>query len=475
MAQHRRFLVITLLVALALRVAIAALAWTSYFSAPDDPGTLWRALEGAYAIAGGLGYVHGRKDTPASHDLEALTKAGEAGAWIGADDGALVSTDGMRPELVYPPGLPGVGGLLHRATSLPASTVIQTVGVAVDTTGVWFLFQLVLGIGFAPTLARRSAVAYAVFPPLVYGAGRLYAMNVMPALLLAATWLVMLAAKSTGRARWVRIIAAGLVIGFASYFRSDYLLYGIILGASLAFCKFSWRQAAAAAATLAGMAYLVLLPWAIRNYSVRGEFIFTSAAPAFVLYTGLGASSNPWGIIGTDQERWRELKEAGINDDLTAEANQLYYRKFRDAVLEHPGAYLGIVARRTVEAVAAAHDWGFRRPEGAPKGSDLRRTGDFSHVSAILAAHWHKMVSAVISLMGTIGCVVMYLCERRRRPLLALLLALPLYAVASHILTAVMPAYMLPAAPIQLVGLIYLVTGAWRAAPTSLTALPTAP
>jgi hypothetical protein len=59
--------------------------------------------------------------------------------------------------------------------------------------------------------------------------------------------------------------------------------------------------------------FLVLSPWAFRNYGICGRWVFTSSGVGATLITGLGEFNNPWGFGYTDEDRYKQAVLQGFS------------------------------------------------------------------------------------------------------------------------------------------------------------------
>jgi hypothetical protein len=191
---------------------------------------------------------------------------------------------------------------------------------------------------------------------------------------------------------------------------------------------------------------------------------FTSCGTGGVLVTGLAAyPNNPWQFRPHDEGRYADARDQGFDDPWGPAADVYFRRRFREAVLEHPDAALQIIGLRTLEGLAAPHDWGLKPMGEDVRGSEIRKSGAIlNRLDTIVTSLWPRIVSALVVMVGNIGCLVAFVRERRRRPLVHLILVAPAYALLVHVFSHMMPDFLLPGLYGQLFGLIYLLLRGWR-------------
>lgn len=460
LARRLRFIVLT---ALIVRVAYAAFVWTPYFR-PQYTGTNMRTTVTAYSLSAGLGYSHYKQHSPAHYDMVALRLRADAWSRITPEDGDSISRDGLRPEFLYPPGWSLVGAGLHRATGAPVWLCRQAFGILCDTFAVVFVYLVIVRVTGSDRLGGGSAWAYAVFPPLAYSAVNLYTMSPVPAFVLCSTWLIVRGAQCVDRTRWLNYGAAGVFAAVAASFRSDFILMGPVLAIALWPSGLGPRHALAAAAVVGGITFALLTPWAMRNHALGAGWNFTSCGTGGVFINGLSAyPNNPWGFRPHDEGRWADVLEQGIDDPWGPEGDAYFRRRFRQAIVEHPGFVVRILTQRTLEGLVAPHDWGLNPMGKSIRGSELRTSGTIlSNLGDIVVSLWPRAISGLVVVVGNIGCAFAFLRERHRNPLVYVVLAAPVYALLVHVMSHMMPMYLLPGVYAQLFGLVYLLSRGWR-------------
>ena len=179
------------------------------------------------------------------------------------------------------------------STAIFAVQLLQcVVGAGLVLAVVWLAWAL---LPDRPRVGWVAGIGAALYPTHLYMVTHLQ-VAVWAALVL--TVLVAWIAASRGRRSWGRAAVAGVFSGLL-------LLIEPILALALPICAlFFWlgesrRFSAGAlgrAATMAGVAVLVILPWTIRNCVVHGEFVFIKSSFGYAFWQG----NNPISY-GTDK------------------------------------------------------------------------------------------------------------------------------------------------------------------------------
>ena len=95
-------------------------------------------------------------------------------------------------------------------------------------------------------------------------------------------------------------IYSAVIIGLASYFRSDPILLPIFFGLALWIYKKDWKEALKKTFLMFFIVFTILLPWGIRNYLVFDRFVFTRTVLWQSMWEGFGEFKNPFGAILSD-------------------------------------------------------------------------------------------------------------------------------------------------------------------------------
>lgn len=114
-------------------------------------------------------------------------------------------------------------------------------------------------------------------------------------LLLAACWLLIGRSGSSGPG-WLRLVAAGVVMGVATLVKSQTLVVvPLVLGIGVLQAPNFWRAIPGAAARITlviAVAVLVIAPWTLRNHRELGAWVAVSSNGGITLLTGNNDSAN---------------------------------------------------------------------------------------------------------------------------------------------------------------------------------------
>lgn len=455
-----------LLAATALRIFYANLVWTPAAKSPDASMSVMY-VRSAYLLAAGLGYSQTIPGSPAYKSIEGvggLKETARDGKRITLETGGLVPADGLYPETLHPPGWSILGAIFHRATGLPVWLVMQILGILFDLAACGILYGLTLNVLKKHKIAATATLLYALFPPFAYASVRLQPIGFVCFFVLLETAIVLSAARRKGRLKFTLYALCGVLLGVSAYFRPDYLLLGPFLMAGVWWNERRYWQPLVLAVGMTIISVAVLSPWAYRNHEQLGRWVFTSTSAGATLITGLGGYPNPWGFGPSDIDRAKEASAQGISTPWSSEAD-LYFRKtFVEAIKSHPGAYIGILLRKSWMPLAPPHDWGLTSTTRKRPFYEIRREGKvFDNLKYVIHTYWSRALSSAIMLLGNLGLLLIVFKEPARRKDMVFLILVILYAAFSHVFTVMFPIYILPAAFVPLIGLAYILNRGWQA------------
>ncbi|UCG51243.1 MAG: glycosyltransferase family 39 protein [Candidatus Latescibacterota bacterium] len=149
---------------------------------------------------------------------------------------------------------------------------------------VWLVFLVSLKY-FDRQTAWIAALLVAVNPFLIFISGYMFTENLYVIILLAA--LLVIPFPSTMMQSWRRILLAGILFGMGSLARPTALGVGIWIAAfGLLIGSGSVAKRAARGGALVLVLVLTLIPWAARNQSVFGKWIFFTSHGGMTFYQG---------------------------------------------------------------------------------------------------------------------------------------------------------------------------------------------
>ena len=236
------------------------------------------------------------------------------------------------PSAYFPPGYPYFlaavdlidGHTARRGAAIHSARLSQ----AVLGTVIVALVGLVALEAFGSATAALIALALAaVYPVLIELSGTLVAENLLTALVLAATWAALRAARSPHPYRW--IAAAGVLTGLTILTHVN----GVVLIVPLAFAAVRARRTPAAPALLIATALITVSPWIVRNAIVLHRFVPVSDETGITLvgtYNRASAAYKPvpykwrlyYGIPGEHAliRQSRHLTEPELSQRLQSQA-----------------------------------------------------------------------------------------------------------------------------------------------------------
>jgi 4-amino-4-deoxy-L-arabinose transferase-like glycosyltransferase len=303
----------------------------------------------------------GLTDDAASTDETAYLHSGQS----------FVHGDGFerygQPELHFPPFLPVLLGVASWGVSDPhTGTVVLTV-----VSGTLLILPLsLLGRRLAgPPGGVVTAWVAALAPglatmPQIRGTGSEaeYALLVVSAL-----WLVVSAGDRDGRARLVRVAAAGLLVGLAYLTRPEGLFMVVPLGVAVVVLARRRPPQVATVAAFAAPVLLCVVPYAVYLHANTGRWELTAKTQ--------DASIEAWAAVARGDRATRNSDLYGL--DGTGLRFSARYTPLTTLAREHPDEYRGIVGtnigklRDVVQmpsvlplplwALAAFGAWRFRR------------------------------------------------------------------------------------------------------------------
>jgi 4-amino-4-deoxy-L-arabinose transferase-like glycosyltransferase len=212
-----------------------------------------------------------------------------------------------RPDSKVPPGYPLMIAAIKAVCGEFYLQVIVYFQILIDLATAWGILALgrLLGSERAGLLA---AIAWLLYPPEMLIATWITAETAFTGLLVLS---VMLLLRGMKRGRNSEALAAGVILGFATYFRASCLYFPLLflLVAGLG----RGRRGALQGLCVAVGCYSIVLPWTIRNYLVLNDRIVMSVGGGSVMLQGSDARF--FTIAGKRKHYaavYREAAEAGM-------------------------------------------------------------------------------------------------------------------------------------------------------------------
>lgn len=313
------------------------------------------------------------------------------------------------------------------------------------------LVQIVLGalacgvlfLAAKELVARRvglvAGAMLALYPPAIFFDSLIQKANLGLVWTVLLLWTIAHAQRAPGA---MRVALAGLFLGLLMLTREETLLLVPVL-ASWVLVAFRATPIAMRARWLAALAIgvaLPLLPVALRNRAVGGEFVLTTSQAGTNFFIGNGPAATGIyvplraGRSDTAYERVdaKELAERASGKTLTpSEVSRFWFARAFEHVREHTSAWLAVVARKAMLALNAYE---------VPDAEDLYWFERSSIVLRALGFAWHFGVLLPLAAAGA------WLAWPRRREL-GIVMALSATMLAGVVTFYVMARYRYPLVP----------------------------
>ena len=274
--------------------------------------------------------------------------------------------DPSRTDLVqYPPAFPWWIALVYWATGEHSVYAVQRVQWVLD-----LLVSMFLMTGIAVTAfgwrAAITASFLAALSPLLAMYGAWPSSDALTSwLVLGATWLLLLAAK-TAKVRWA--IGSGLLLGAACWFRVNPLFLSVTWAFGLLlFLPTAWKKRVGLSLALAMSSLLLVAPITLRNAIVFHEFLPNGLNVGVNLWEGLGETDRgvAAGMVLGDQAMLEiERKELNLPPDYPItlaypDGIRRDRKRVKDSlqvIAANPFWYAGVMGRRAVGLLKLAGD-----------------------------------------------------------------------------------------------------------------------
>lgn len=382
--------------------------------------------------------------------------------------------DKMGIDLAQGEGFPTTGGLQpKREPGYPiflaavymvaghAPTAVRAVQALLASTLCLLVFLLARQLARAGTVPASlpivAAALTAGYPPFIFYGGELMRETVFTWLTLLA-FVALTAAVLEGRLRHAVIF--GAASGLAALVDARLMYFPVFFGIVTLVAWRDWRRSLRFVAVSFGLALLVVLPWAVRNYVVLHRFVLLTASP----YKGLWLVTNPDEFLEWDWER-EPLKS--LRWLPPEERDRALSRLAVENLVAHPGTYLASMPARFIRLWTGGHSEVVPPLKRSLASGVATRDWDYVAVKSLFVG-----LNFVYLVGGIIGAV---LCLKRGGARWGLhLIAFGVYLSILHSLLFATPRYHLPAMPLMIVLFAFAATswlGARRTAREPLRAV----
>ena len=330
-----------------------------------------------------------------------------------ADGDGYVLPDGA-PTAYYPPGYPVfLGVVLWAVRGIGLSSHVPTVAgganVVLGAASIVLVFAVARRV-FDERVGLVAAALFAFWPNLVFHAGVALTETLFNFLLLAAVLVLVAGRWEDRRFAPGRLVAAGVVLGLATYVRPISVLVLPVLALAWWRAGFGARRALGHAAVVGATLVAVLVPWTVRNADAMGAFVPISTNTGDNLCIGrhdgaTGAFRLAPECLDGYEDLPRPESELRRNDDGTEKA--LRYLR------EHPGEEAALVLKRAWHTIRDDHD-GIAAAESY--GEDPFLPERLRSALAWVADGWFYVVGA----LGVVGAALAWRGADHRRRLVVL-------------------------------------------------------
>jgi 4-amino-4-deoxy-L-arabinose transferase-like glycosyltransferase len=464
MENRRKHYIIIILIALLVRTGFMVWSWSSCYVRP--PSTLSKTyfIQG-YGIAAGYGYLRG--DPVCLKLLDLYDRVSRDNTRFRPEMAGPLSINDTVPETLHPPGMALLIAGINILFGVKADVSIQVLSIILDTIAVALVYWL-SAVLFNARIGFVAGLLYAIFPALARAPVAKDPDGLIGVFVIAGFCCFLQSTRTKGWSMWGWLAGSGLVLGLGSYLRPDFMLLPVFMVLGLWAYTRRFFKSIAAMALVQVIVLLTLFPWAYRNHSVTGRWIFTSTSVGATLISGLGEFNNPWGFGHTDGHRTREAAAQGFKSPWISEAD-LYFRElFFKSIKENPGAFLKSILLRLPLVLAPPFESGFANPWKERGFSELQSGGKdryqviISRPGYVLAAYFDSLIMSVVSLVCLFSVAVLFIKEWHRWGMVFFLMCPHIYNILTHILIHMEARFLLPTIYCWLIALAYVLTRGWR-------------
>lgn len=293
----------------------------------------------------GLFYWVGKPLTHDEREYLALAASLAAGRGFIYQDASAGTSQQFGRAPGYPMFLAAIGAGRHDADSTPLRVkVAQSI---VGAAGVW-LIGLIAFRAAGPRAGALAAGIAAIYPPLVWFSSYVLSETLYSFVALASASVLQLSvdraeAHRTDRAGGALALGAGVLTGAAVLVRPAMLFF-----LPLAVLWLIFRRMPVLAVALVAGAVAVVAPWTARNYRVHDRFVLVASEGGVTFWTGNHRLARGEGDLAANPDiKQAELEfrqaHAGVTPE---ELEPLYYRDAVNYITNHPGWWLGLIARK---------------------------------------------------------------------------------------------------------------------------------
>ncbi len=315
------------------------------------------------------------------------------------------------------------------------ATLIGLTGlqVVLDVVAIWLMYvagrnlhSRRTGLWIAAIYALNPLIGLAVTQPMP---------EALSPLLIAA---LLASASAIWRDNRLWGLWAGVTCGVAYHFRSEFLLLPVVLVVYVVLVR-RLRHELRRLAALFLVTGLFVLPMAVGTWVETGTPRINTTNAGGTMWQALGERpDNPWGLKLGDQYVAEEAARLGFPSPWGPQANDHFKQEWKDAVEEHPGAYVDLVLTSRIPRVFDTKfiRWNFVQyavgiwqvPSSIQRYAELRQSGQVNVLRTdprlFIVTEPVGLVIRGLALLS-FWALVAYVVVNVRRPRQWLLLTLP--------------------------------------------------
>jgi 4-amino-4-deoxy-L-arabinose transferase-like glycosyltransferase len=370
-------------------------------------------IETAAAVMSGKGLIMPAGTNTTIDVIKFLKSREDVGRRVTAEDPFPPNASAWVPAMLHPPGYSLLLALLYRAGNITSMFWwVLRIQVVLDAFTCLLVYVFVRNL-FGADAGLVGAWIYALLPSPM-----LLSLQILPDGLSCFFAAAILACASYIGSRGLSAaVATGAILGIASLFRAELLLWSPIVVLLLAISPGKIANKVRCSSALALTQVATLMPWILWTYQATGHVSAFTGQSGAAMYESLGESpNNPWRITMDDGWVEADAERRGLTSAWTPEADAYYRKMFLSCVQTHPGSFVHLlVTQRLPLAVAPAYYMGgdmwfasHRLNEGLTRWQTLRK-----HLGSTIRHEALKLVMALLSALLLLVMVYTSFLHRR--------------------------------------------------------------
>jgi len=278
-------------VVLLVILALGARILMSHLS-PLTDGMTWGYKNAAYMLAAGYGFKRTTGDSGVRGLEEYSRHLAEKGKKISPQNRPELNEESLRPIHHRLPGYPAFMLMVYKLLGEPLGYWAGMVQAIITAFYPLLIYLIAVRLFEDKTYAWVAAWISAFYLPLVFYSVHLLPMSLGIGFVLLAIYFCI---RGMQGQNYLFMFMAGLTIGAGCYFKSSLMYLWLFLGVALFIVQKGWKRPAVSTVLIIIGTYLMLSPWAYRNYIYTGEYIWGSTMAWSSIWKAIGENPNPWG------------------------------------------------------------------------------------------------------------------------------------------------------------------------------------